>query len=198
MAELMHGLVGVTAQKWKEIATSHPSWSPSGMLDLAEVFCETPLLFVRTIRHPLEIVRSFYALREDRGDNVGTAHLANDEMILHMIRSESTTSEFQIEALRTKEPWCKYMGSVVEVRYEEFGDIPNRGRLVKRICECLPHREENSALLFSAIENTFGVAAKSARVGRLTTGQPGTISKTKLEWWKKNLNDVAEREGYEL
>lgn len=195
MAKSMECLNGVETQKLKEIARLHPCLSRDGLLRLSEVFCETRLVLVRTVRHPLDVVRSFYALRkiEERG-GVGRN---GDQRIYHFIRSESESTNEQIQRIRYDKPWCLYDVHVIEAKYECLADPDARIGFIRDLCELLPNERENRQALENHFKATFGKREAAAREGRLKSGTGVVLDKARKAWWEENLHHILTREGYE-
>ena len=64
VAKMCQVLEGAAVQKFKDMSPLHPGKCDNGMLALSQVFSECRLIFVRSVRHPIEIVKSFYAMRQ--------------------------------------------------------------------------------------------------------------------------------------
>jgi len=195
VAAMCRGLEGVCYQKWKELSVLHPGKCDYGMLQLSQVFSECNLVFVRSVRHPIEIVKSFYALREGLVPSTGTIHLTSDERILEWIEMESNNTAEQIRRLRQDHPWREYETHVVEAKYEVLSS-EDRTSFVDELASLLPCGEINRQRLEEFLSTSWGNKMASARTGRLSAGVDVILRPEKEGWWREQLMEVMEREGY--
>lgn len=175
--------MGVFAWKLTENSAFHPCWSDSGLTELVKSLHKHPTVVIRTVRHPLEIAESFAATRTDalRAHTPGLAQNDHDDVV-RWIRSESEGFHKQTAIAR----------EVIEARYDDMPDPAYRSRLVERVREGLG--SEAGKKLRRALD-TFG--GSPARKGRLSAGLGRVLTDEEREWYREQLADVIEREGFE-
>lgn len=197
VAEMCRQLEGVSFQKWKEISPLHPGLCDNGMLNLSQVFCESRLIFVRSVRHPVEIVKSFYALRKGAVESTGSIKYTSDEQILEWIETEIENTSIQRRRMRQEHPWNKYDHHVVEAKYEILSS-DDCFLFAQRLSRLLPDEEKNRSILERFLKNNWGNKNKSFRAGRLQADIDITISDDAMAWWTSVLEKHAGKEGYTL
>lgn len=197
MRRTLGRLNGAMAFKLAEGRTLHPCQSDGGLIELHKMLRHHRLVIVRTVRHPLDIVDSFIALREPKmwGKRTKPINLAKfqDARVLQFIRNESENTAIQREELR--EPDYSHAGiAFIEVRYETLASDDGREALARQVTEGLPEAGGEYARLLGALED-FGV--RPAGVGKLKSGMVGDVmAPADKERWRSVLAKVIEREGY--
>jgi len=196
MRNVLGRLQGVFAFKLAEGRHLHPYKNPDGLVDLHRMLRHRRLVLIRTVRHPLEIAESFAALRDPQLHEVDGApmNLAKfrDPKAVEFIRIESENTALQRAALL--EPEHKHEGLwFIEIRYEDLADAKKRARFVRQVTDPLPTPEKNHEILARALTE-FGT--KPIRRGRLRAGLGRITTPQRRAWFREQLKDVIEREGY--
>jgi len=187
-------LPDILAMKLPEMRKLHPAKSADGLIELARWFSGLgwDLTFVRTVRHPVEIVESFEAARFHPALKDEVAGLARntDADVLRWIRSESEGFHAQCETLRQLHDTSRKVRrpvQIVEVRYENLASEAQRGAYARLIAPNHPQ----------VLEEAFAEFGRTpARTGRLSHGIGRMLNGDRRAWFEKELADVIEREGY--
>ena len=188
-------------QKIREGDIAHPCKSPNGLLSLSQLFRARPVIFVRTIRHPREIVNSFYGARKYYADTQSSAKRLgqnSDERILDFITRERECTIHQVSIDHHE---SRPRPVVLVVQYERLScPAFRRGFATKFKQMCGLWSDEMDAALMR-----FGDPGQSVRDGRLMPGKqsenliaPGSTMDTALlglpkypDAWKAYQHEVA-------
>jgi hypothetical protein len=197
VAAMCRQLEDISFQKWKEISPLHPALCDNGILELSQVFSECRLIFVRSVRHPMEIVKSFYALRKGLVPSSGTIRYTSDEKILEWIEIEIKNTASQKRRMRNEHPWKVYDHHVIEAKYEILSS-EDRSGFTKEFSTLLPQSERNRSIIESFLDTQWNSKSSSFRPGRLQAGCDVTMSDEKRAWWANELENLADKEGYTL
>ncbi len=187
---------GYASRKLPETDRLHPCQCDFGLLSLLILLTpgrpgEHETVLVRQIRHPLEIVESFYALRLPRAQVGGLAH-SSDEEIVEWIRSDQRGVDLQRHAIITH-GWEERF---IEIRYELLDDPAEFAGFLRRLMPLLPEPEANRSLLEKYHAENW--RKHSVRRGRLEMGitEP-LVSPERRAWFTEQLADVMEAQGYD-
>ena len=177
--------------KLEEGRIFHPCRSRDGMLELARWFRLSKPLFIRTVRHPLELVESFLALR-DRGTFDGYAGVLasfTDERICQFINNESRNTARQRDQMRSPD-WEHTGQKYVEVRMDELASEGVKLDLARRLGSWLdPHKCKRFLDDYGRVPTTRG---------RLSEGMLGESRMTihQRAFFEERLAETIQREGY--
>lgn len=181
------------AFKLNEHAAFHPCRSDSGLLDLEKALHQKRVAFVRIVRDPLEIARSFvFARREEASRLLGGIGRNSDERVVEWIRSESRS----VAAQRGARLRGRAGGTlrILEIRYERLAERAYREEVADRLRATNVIDDDDRKRFFVALGN-FG--RKPARAGRLSFGFDGDpLSKKERDFFERALADVRKAEGY--
>lgn len=195
-------LEGVFVSKIPEQAPNHPSFverqswgaaasSEEGLIGISRWMQKEHLVLVRTVRHPMECVRSLLAAREpELREKIGGLADNSDEEIVEWIRTESLNFHRQVGWLLAN----PYRHRLIQVRYELLGKRGRRRDFAEKVCSTLPDPEENTDRLARWLHDTW--KEKPARIGRLSSGVEPEISEERMEFFLEALAPTIEREGY--
>lgn len=200
---LADSLDGVFVSKIPEQAPNHPAFHPArswgawataaeGLVALSRWLQKEDVVFVRSVRHPMEIVRSLVAARKMGEENVGGIASNSDEDVVDWIRSESQNFARQAGWLASN----PYGHRIVTVRYELLDGASRRKAFANEVCRGLPNAEENLDRLYRNLNQRW--KTKPARPGRLSTGVEADLSEDQLAYFEAALAGTIEREGYAL
>lgn len=173
--------------KLPEAVDLHPCQSDTGLVTLQKLFYERRLVFVRTVRHPVQIVESFVHLRSTKPD-VPRAR-DDDKAVRRWITSESTGVLRQ--RLQVKENCRRYGHAFVEVRYEDLSTDEGKDRFAERLAAAIRSKPGGIRTALSA----FGNSSK-AYAGRLRSGVRDVLGPERRAWWEHALGPIIKREGY--
>jgi hypothetical protein len=182
--------VGYAARKLPELSPLHPCKSDKGLLGLMAAVGR-PFLFVRTLRHPLEIVRSWYSLRTVDAHPASIGHAA-DETILQMLVAERDNTASQMPAM-AKVGWNQH---VLIVRYEDLDDPRLAPKILDAIARALPLPKENALRFREYHRDTWRKV--SVWQGRLELGiERDPLTAEQRRWWSARLESrIAEWQAH--
>lgn len=204
MRDVLRALDGVFVSKIPEQAPNHPAFCPGkswgaeeasegGLVALSQLGQKETLVFVRTVRHPMEVVRSLLATQEPGlREKAGGLASNSDENIVAWIRSESANFQAQASWLLAN----PYGHRLVQVRYELLDGAARRKRYAKAIASGLPDEDEQWRRLYKALNRRW--KKKPSRAGRLSSGIEPDVSEERLDFFRRELAETVEREGYEM
>lgn len=178
---------GCVHQKMAEWSPLHPAQSATGLVGLGRTFIHHRLVFVRVVRHPLEVCESFYGAKliaRRSGKCKGIAS-NGDDAIAAFIENTSRNSHEQRAAMG-REPLSKYGHGFIELRYERIGE-PG---YVRDVCGELPGADKIAAYA----ESAWGVAP--VRTGRLSEGIGSALPDGRRAWFAERLAESIERDGF--
>lgn len=197
MRRLLGPLKDTYVSKLHEATALHPWRSKRGLLDISQWMLKDRLVFVRTVRHPLNVVESFLALRTDelRQNNASLA-AHSDERIIAFIVGESegaAAQRHEVERNRADKGWEHHF---VQARYERLGDESYQREFAWDVCRHLSTPERSFQSLTRRLAEEW--KQRPVRDGKLRAGMDERIMTDGEEArWRAALQDVIEREGYE-
>lgn len=197
MRRLLGPLKHTYVSKLHEATRLHPWQSEEGLLDIQQWMLKDTLVFVRTLRHPLDVVDSFLALRrtEMRENNPSLVE-HDDQRVLDFIRRESAGFHGQRAELLVRAEERGWDHHVVEVRYEELDEQWRRDEFAWSVCRHLSTPERSYGSLTARMEEEWKL--RPVRDGKLRAGITGRVMTEEEEQrWRRALADVMEREGYQ-
>jgi hypothetical protein len=167
----------------------HPMQSTNGLITLAHAFRLAPKLFVRTVRHPVDLIESRLCMSYDNLvehlDSAKLKHWMDD------IRRESNNYYTQLELFQSSSFDIRNL-CMVMVYYEELGTEKGRKDFFNRLRDFLPDEKTNIEILQSFLETTWG---NPVRPGRLSRGRKKILSDNIRNEIKNKLSDIIEKEG---
>lgn len=181
----------VLAFKMNEHVSFHPCRSASGLLEFERAFHAHRCVFVRIVRDPLEIARSFVFTRRRAAAFGGLARNSN-ERIVKWIWSESHNVRWQ----RSQTLHGRTSGrlTIVTVRYEDLAARGYREELADVIAGTARLSEVQQRAFFVALGD-FG--RRSKRPGRLSFGfEDDPLTEDELDYFTRELAAIRKREGY--
>lgn len=179
-------------EKIGEGSLLHPCRSHDGLRTLSHLFASRPVVFVRTVRHPVEIAASFVAARhltEEEPESFSGLAKNSDADVLRFVRSESVSVADQREHFAETD----WPHELIEVRYEDLSAKDYREIVASKIVSASGVTDKEKWPLIAKLD-TFGV--RPTRPGRLSHGVDPITSKHRAEF-AHQLADVIQREGYE-
>jgi len=205
MQAILQRLQGVYHHKIDENYRLHPCQEGS-LLDLAQIFSTTGdnVIFVRTIRNPIDIMESFYYARlwekERFGDKVGPgigglSYLTDEDIKTWIIYEDNYTSVLKKSMSNFK--W-NHRGRLrhIEIRYEDLHKEGGQNLFIASLCGELPDDDVNRANLYQAFKELWN--KKPVREGKLSREYQGQIIP---EETKKKLCDdfyhILKKNGYD-
>jgi len=196
LARCLSSLAGVFALYLPDGAKLHPSKSPEGLVLLDALFWNHRAIWIRIIRHPLDIVESFLALRMVTPEAARARD--SDQRIVEWIVNEHRHVKAQRKLLGQQNPnWEPH--HLIEVKYESLANPKGRKMFAKNLVKLLPRRKANHAHLLEQLD-TFGV--KPANMGKLRAAKMGKLGRgpvmTPAEriYFEKELATVITESGY--
>lgn len=207
MQYLLSAGEGYYYAKMNENHGLHPCQNRTGLKDLSQTLSHynNRVVFVRTVRNPLDIISSFRFARVWEAEKFGAENVGvkaerglscwTDEMIVKAIKDESHNTERFIYDL-SNIPWL-INGDIelIQIKYEEMADVRKQGSFLDIFSEFVPMLDRG------VLENRFADFGKtSIRDGRQNRGDFKTAAltedeKDKFKWM---MSEVFEREGYAL
>jgi len=168
--------VDLIAGKIAEGHSYHPIKSKCGLLNLCYTFQSCDLLFVRTVRDPINIFESFYHAKKMKIEGLDGQ---NDESIKRIIELEETNTRIQSEGLR-----------LVTIDFDKMGDIDYSKEKILEICSHTKDPARNSEIYLNFIRERYNklpirqgrLSDNSREISYLTQEQKQTISS-----WHKSL-----------
>ena len=161
---------GSIPRKIVEYIMVHPCNADNGLIDLRRLFDGFNVVFLRSVRNPIDIFKSFYAARkiiaeteEDfrwRNSLEGLANMS-DKAIFRSIENERNNTEAQ----RHKQVG-KHKLNIIELDYDRLPDVKYRKEIVATIAEQLPDSDNNRKLMYRWMEDSY--IKKPSRAGALS------------------------------
>ena len=178
-----------------ETRLMHPVNSPIGLLELATIFRTQRVIFVRAVRHPLEIAESCCFLRREGGEGEGGpttyAGRQTDQQIVTIIRKEYDGFAGQAAKVLSAGAKLQYPPVIIQARLEEFAVQPHP--MFAGLLPLLPDNEANAALPTIAAER-YGTVP--SRWGRLKANVGAVMTTEQRAWFADTLGDVITAQGY--
>jgi len=161
LARCLSSLVGVFSFHLPDGAKLHPSKHKDGLIQLDALFWNHRTIWVRIVRHPMDIVESFLALRMVTPD--AARAMDKDPQIVQWIVNEHKHVRVQRKLLKLQNPaWEPH--HLIEVRYEVLAHPEGREAFAEELAALLPDHTENLQHLLGELA-TFSV--KPANMGKL-------------------------------
>jgi len=194
----LHQIKGAVVSRFREPMFFHPAKSKTGMLGLAQVFAEHHLVFVRIVRHPIEVAESFVAARTVLKLSDGLAR-NSDKSIVEWIACEAENFWAQMRFMRNPEGgWAKVPWRVVQVRFEDLGSPAGRASFVWWLRDALPSGFDLKPVV-RYIEKNWGKPERAVRPGRLSAGvQESVLTPEQRKFFERELAWTAELNGYDI
>ena len=173
----------------------HPQNAARGLLELADMFAPQRVIFVRVVRHPLEIAESWAFLRREGGKGSGgptpSAAQLPDAHIVKSIRKEYEGFAGQVDELLTPDVRLRYPPVIIEARMEQFAVQPHP--MFAELLPLVPANKANAALPAIAAERYGKVPL---RWGRLKANAGAVMTTEQRAWFADKLGDVITAQGY--
>jgi len=196
LARCLSSLVGVFAFHFPDGAKLHPTKHNDGLIQLDALFWHHRTIWVRIVRHPLDIAESFLALRMVTPE--GARAKDSDPQIVRWIVNEHKHVRVQRKLLQLQDPaWEPH--HLIEVRYEDLAQAKGREAFAEELTALLPRRDANPKILLDELA-TFGV--KPANMGKLRAIRMDKLEKgpvmtpTERVYFEKELATVIIEGGY--
>lgn len=195
---IKHGC-GYIQRKIGEGHACHPIQSTKGLLGLVELFSDYKgkgnrrLVFIRTVRHPAEILSSWAAMPVPGNASPKKQQKPLRQRVTH-IRREYASTKMQISRMAAEKPWKLMRWSFVDVRYEDIGGKPvDTAKLIADNIGINP--DVNSSRFAAFIDDTWG--KKPVRTGRLSEGGQTKPEPHLFSAACEHLHDVMKAHGYD-
>jgi len=172
---------GYYYQKMAEGVRMHPMQQPFYLTQVAGLFRRSPLAFVRTVRHPVDVAASWTIL--DPGITV--------DRVIECFRRESENYWGQLPLLGGLRRGGALVSAVI--RFEDLGDPVARNRLFRSLTDVVP--AANVGVWAGFLDEVWN--RRPVRDGRMARGLDGEQS-IPDEWVERilsELGDVIEAEG---
>ncbi len=183
---------GYLSFKLAEGHALHPWNSNTGLIDVAGLFKEHKIVFVRTLRHPIDIMESLCFIHSN------VAEMKEFRRRLRLLKNGFVNTKKQIPILKAPS-YYYYIAKVVliDVYYEDLGNIEKRREFFNQVTTFFPCSEEAEK-----IKNVWGLYLadvwnkKPVRKGRLMSNENDRIlSKEHDEIILAELSDMIDEEG---
>jgi len=191
------GALNVHVLRASEFWKCHPCRSDLGLVGLAQLFHEHQIVFVRIKRHPLDVARSFMAVRKGLVRMGGGLGLNTPERVSQWIHQESEGFWKQVELVQSwpKDAKTKFPFRVLEIKYEHLGI----GSVLHQYSLWLNSNLHINPYPFEDfVASNWKKPKKAAIAGRLRSGVSNEVlTPDELQFFRRELKDVCEREGYD-
>ena len=189
-AKVVSAMRSAFTSKLPEQRMLHPCQTRKGLIDLTKWFRRNRLVLVRTVRDPMEVCESFEALRTSADINEPVMSEYTDEDVLWWVRNESAYFNHQFQWLHDYAPPHHRL---VQIRYERLRTMQGRVNFAYDVTDGLEDPEDDYARImeaFARYEDT------PVRHGRMSAGLGEVLTPERRAWFREQLADVIEREGY--
>ena len=158
----------------------HPIRSNNGLLNLSYTFQKNNLVFIRTIRDPISIFKSFYHIRTD---NECTLAKVEDESIKEMIKLEEINTTIQYDKI-----------NLITINFDKMKEYSYISKKISEISEYTKDPQVYRKIYLDFIEEKYD--KKPVRKGNLSdkASQINYLSKEKEEeiinWYREFKNST--------
>jgi len=188
---------GFLTTRISEGAVLHPRHDPSGFLFLAQAFIYHTLVFVRTTRHPVDVLNSLAVVYPSLVKDINEFRY---EVEQYRLESEGSATAQELvrmyQDIQQKHVFISRKKPIVfaTIKYEDLGNPEVRDSFLKTIADQTPFPQENFYIWRFYLEEVWKV--DPVREGRLSTGKmQQMLSSKQLQYIRERLGGIIDKEG---
>lgn len=185
VTQLLNQCPEVQAVKLNEGSPLHPYRSADGLRVLAGAWNGDYVMIARCVRHPLDIVRSWYAVWEEEGRDSGQYVAQHDLLQATNVCARHMAAQVPCE-------------NVIDVRYEQLGDVERNNGLLDALSRLMPDPKASLESLKRHLRKTWRLPEAAVNEGALRYRTDDVLTEEETQKWREWLRETAEREGYDV